>query len=199
MISPFLVGLKVLNSIEVDIPDGNDAPNWKAPYASNKYEPTPSCSLLYAYRIRLFFRFVSLRVLVDGLVHYFTNAIRNQDQRERSALVPARQRETALGTTSVNHPHPDENTPLYLIDPDYAKGCILSKKLTEINVKELLNQDDPILFTSLANSLCMHASLDGHKSMHQIAERYGDHYSYQIGDKVFLYSTLTAYAYHEDP
>lgn len=122
-------------------------------------------------------------MLVNGLFHYFTCAIRNQDTRtHRSALI------------GRDDPHP----PLYMIDQDYAKGCLLSKRLISINVSELLNAD-PLLFTSLANSLCMHAALDGQKDMHEIAEKYGDHYSYQIGDKIFLYSTLIAYAYNEAP
>ena len=81
-----------------------------------------------------------------------------------------------------------------MIDAEYAKGCILSKRLANIIVNEFLNQDDPVLFTSLANSLCMHASLHSHTDMSEIVKKYGDLYSYQIGDKVFTYSALIAYA-----
>jgi hypothetical protein len=123
-------------------------------------------------------------MLVNGLVYYFTNSIRSQSTRDN------RRNQNIIGFS---------DKPLYISDSDYAKGCILSKLLLEVNVNDMLNSEDAVLFTSLANALCMHASLDTEtsnqrRSMQEIAEKHADQYAYQIGDKVFMYSTLIAYS-----
>jgi hypothetical protein len=121
--------------------------------------------------------FYSLETLVQGLLYYFSNAVRNQLLRENGAL-------------RVHN----ELRPLYTIDVEYAKGCILSQKLVEINVEELLHNKDPGTYNSLANVLCMHASLDTGRDMKYISEELGDRVGYQIGDKIFTYSTIIAYS-----
>lgn len=53
--------------------------------------------------------------VIEGLSNFFTNAIRNQLTREKNmSKVP-------------------ENTPLYSVDVDYAKGCILSQELCAVS------------------------------------------------------------------
>jgi hypothetical protein len=121
-----------------------------------------------------------VETLVQGLLYYFSNAIRNQLIRENGAL------------RVDNSLH---SVPLYKIDIEYAKGCLLSHKLLEIHVDDLLiHKNDPGIFNSLANVLCMHASLDTGHDMKYISEELGDRVGYQIGDKIFTYSTIIAYS-----
>ena len=122
-------------------------------------------------------------MLVQGLFLYFSNAIRNQVIREKAFV--ARDSDGQSSSQAIA---------LYHRDEDYAKGCILSQKLLEVPVSDLLNGQDPGLFNGLANVLCMHASLDLKKDMKEIAKTYGDRVSYQIGDKIFTYTTLIAYS-----
>jgi hypothetical protein len=121
--------------------------------------------------------FYRLQTLVQGLLYCFSNAVRNQLLRESGAL-------------RVHN----ELRPLYNIDVEYAKGCLLSQKLLEISVDELLHKNDPGTFNSLANVLCMHASLDTGHDMKYISEELADRLGYQIGDKIFTYSTIIAYS-----
>jgi hypothetical protein len=121
-----------------------------------------------------------LETLIQGLLYYFSNAIRNQLLREKGTL----------RSTSELH-----TVPLYKTDVEYAKGCLLSHRLLEINVDDLLlHKNDPGTFNSLANVLCMHASLDTGHDMKYISEELGDRVGYQIGDKIFTYSTIIAYS-----
>lgn len=60
------------------------------------------------------FRDADLPALVDGLIFFLTNAFRTKLTRETN-----------------NNPFPG-NVPLYSVDSDYAKGCILSKQLREV-------------------------------------------------------------------
>lgn len=121
-----------------------------------------------------------MKILIEGLLFYFSNAIRNQIVREN------------------HHPENDssqvQSSPLYEVDMEYAKGCLLAQQLLAINVPIMLSDQDPSVFNSLANVLCMHASLDLRKDMKEIASQYGDRVSYQIGDKIFTHTTLSAYS-----
>lgn len=58
----------------------------------------------------------------------------------------------------------------------------------------LLQNEDPALFVSLANALSMHASLFLNLDMRVISRDSSDRIGYQIGDKIFTYSVLTAYS-----
>jgi hypothetical protein len=109
------------------------------------------------------------------MIFYFSNAIRNQVLHEHDRL-------------------PASSPPLYEVDEDYAKGCLLAQQLLDVNVPELLQDQDPAVFNSLSNILCMHASLDLKKDMKIIASDYGDRVGYQIGNKIFTLTTVSAYS-----
>jgi hypothetical protein len=124
-----------------------------------------------------FFYCFRIDVLIEGLLFYFSAAVRNEIIREKN-----------------NNTKANEGTPLYQIDFDYAKGCILSQKLHEMDVEELLSKQDSLLYSSLANALSMHAHLATGFEMKYISNEIGDRIGYQIGDKVFTYSTIIAYS-----
>jgi hypothetical protein len=84
------LGIRVLNSPEIEIPDPGDDPNWQVPYFSSNIE-----------------------VIIQGVVYYLSTTIRNRDNK-------------------VTSEQPSIHRPLYEIDADYAKGCILAKKLLEV-------------------------------------------------------------------
>jgi hypothetical protein len=139
-----------------------------------------------------------LETLVEGLVFYFSAAIRNQIIREKGLK---RQSQSQPSSNPNNNPDTNNNqqyqshhAQLCRTDTDYAKGCILSQRLTSIYVQELIDKQDPILFTSIANALTMHASLEMNYDMKYISEELGDRIGYQIGDKIFTYSILIAYS-----
>ena len=63
--------------------------------------------------------------LIAGMNHYFSVAIRNQLAREQSGNVL------------------QSNLPLYQVDLDYAKGCILSQRLLEVFTLCLFSRSSP--------------------------------------------------------
>jgi hypothetical protein len=56
-----------------------------------------------------------IEVIIQGIVYYLSTTIRNRDRK-------------------VNSEEPSSPRPLYEIDTDYAKGCLLAKKLLEVLV-----------------------------------------------------------------
>lgn len=63
-----------------------------------------------------------------------------------------------------------------------------------MNEDELLRQSDQIIFVTLANALSIQASLSLNLELRDISRLYGDRVGYQIGNKLFTYSVLTAYS-----
>jgi hypothetical protein len=57
-----------------------------------------------------------IEAIIDGMVYYFSAAERNQVIRDKLGSSP-------------------RNVPLYELDLDFAKGCILSKRLLEVSCK----------------------------------------------------------------
>jgi hypothetical protein len=147
----------------------------------------------------------SLETLVEGLVFYFSASIRNQIIREKGFKRQSQPHPSSNHANNPDHTNNNNNNnnnqqyqshhaQLCRTDTDYAKGCILSQRLTRIFVQELIEKQDPILFTSIANALTMHASLEMNYDMKYISEELGDRIGYQIGDKIFTYSILIAYS-----
>jgi hypothetical protein len=54
-----------------------------------------------------------LEVIIHGIVYYLSSTIRNRDN-------------------NMTHEQTPSLRPLYEIDSDYAKGCILAKKMLEV-------------------------------------------------------------------
>lgn len=157
--------------------------------------------------------FYRIETIIEGLVFYFSAAIRNQIVREKGMkrqtdglFTPTDGSKDSHQSNDQGHSNPVNtapsdslppihlDVPLYNIDADYAKGCILSQKLLSIHVHELLEKSDSILFTTLANALCMHASLELKKDMKYISNEMSETIGYQIGDKIFTYSVIIAYS-----
>ena len=129
--------------------------------------------------------------MIEGLLFYFSASIRNELIREKHHLsLPQQQNNHQPAST----PSKESGISLDQLDYDYAKGCILSQKLLEMDVNDLLDKQDSILYSNLANSLSMHTHLATGYEMKYISNELGDRIAYQIGDKVFTYSTIIAYS-----
>mmetsp|Transcript_12931 Transcript_12931/g.13968 ORF Transcript_12931/g.13968 Transcript_12931/m.13968 type:complete len:954 (+) Transcript_12931:39-2900(+) len=111
--------------------------------------------------------------IIHGMCYHFSVSMQNQVLEEEKAK---------------------REVPLYQRDLDYSRGNILAHRLTEMDGQQLIDENDPGLFVALVNALGMHASLTLGVEMKTIAREYADRVGYQIGDKIFTYSTLVAFS-----